>query len=121
MKEQQTFLPNSLILPLIISLAHLPKGLLDQTSMVTIGLSVSVMLDDSADGDTSALPIPSTRLPHEHSTIPGDEAMYNNILLLRDGLDYLEFRESIRDGDPGRTFEIVKVYSCNWLSFSSVH
>lgn len=85
-----------------------------------IGLGVSVMLDDP-DGDTSVSPNPPARLSHEDSVIPGDEAMYNNILLLRDGLDYLEFRESIRDGDPGRTFEIVKVCSGKWLLFSSVN
>lgn len=46
---------------------------------------------------------------HTNEDRVGDEALYNQIILLRDGLDYLEFQESIHEGDPGRTFEIIKV------------
>lgn len=73
--------------------------------------------DDGIAIETASVHDPSPALPTQGETSmdhtmgrrSGDEALYNNILFLRDGLDYLEFQESIHEGDPGRTFEVIKV------------
>ncbi|KAF8302082.1 hypothetical protein DL93DRAFT_500602 [Clavulina sp. PMI_390] len=44
--------------------------------------------------------------------LQGDLQLYNTIILYRDLIRYSEFRESVHDGDIGRTFEVIK-----WLRF----
>jgi hypothetical protein len=39
----------------------------------------------------------------------GDILMHNNAILWRDLLQYWEFKNSVKEGDIGRTFEVIKV------------
>lgn len=71
-----------------------------------------------APSSPNATTLPSTPPDARNTNVhTGDELLYNNVTLLRDGLEYLEFQESIHEGDPGRTFEVIKV--CFYASYVS--
>ena len=44
--------------------------------------------------------------------VSGDVLMHNNALLWQDLLFYWEFKTSVKEGDVGRSFEVIKV-SCH--------
>ena len=41
--------------------------------------------------------------------VSGDVLMHNNALLWQDLLFYWEFKASVKEGDVGRTFKVIKV------------
>ena len=41
--------------------------------------------------------------------VPGNILLHNNILLWRDLLQYWEFKCSVKEGDTGHTFKVIKV------------
>ncbi|KAF8310443.1 uncharacterized protein EI90DRAFT_2956624 [Cantharellus anzutake] len=67
--------------------------------------SILLACDDETQNDAPVL-----EAPPEASS--GDILMFNNIMLWQDLLHYSEFRDSVKEGDVGRTFEVIK-----WLRF----
>lgn len=65
-------------------------------------------------GTSSAVPMSGTPLPNnqpanDSELFRGDWALANSILLIRDGLLFLEACSAVASGDTGRVWEVMKV------------
>ncbi len=47
--------------------------------------------------------------------VSGNILMHNNALLWQDLLFYWEFKTSVKEGDVGRSFKVIKASSCSGL------
>ena len=71
-----------------------PGGTNDRTEAPT---NIDLTFDDES---------PTFETPHKAG---GDILMHNNVFLWHDLLQYWEFKNSVKEGDIGRTFEVIKV------------